>query len=188
MSREALMETGSFHDRPLPFTGPMYMGNINDFLQAPFPDWSESLRIDGHIANQRANQRMDPSKFKGLEYMETDESESLLSLGRVHSFPGAIETPTVCAVQPTDNPHVFVFSCTSPQCGARTFTRWYDFSRHYNGRHATEKTTFWCPIAGCTRSEGNGNRGFPRKDKMMDHVSSMHRHRDDDCVKGKREG
>lgn len=85
-------------------------------------------------------------------------------------------TPNICAVQLTDNPNNFVFRCTFPRCRARTFTRWYDFHRHYNGAHALEKTFFWCPVPGCGRSEGEGNHGFPRKDKMLDHVSKVHSH------------
>ncbi|KAH7402317.1 hypothetical protein DE146DRAFT_610603 [Phaeosphaeria sp. MPI-PUGE-AT-0046c] len=77
-------------------------------------------------------------------------------------------------VQVTSEANVFVFHCASPLCWKRSFTRWYDFSRHYNGAHAAEKTVFWCPVPGCSRSEDEGNVGFPRKDKMVSHVSKIH--------------
>jgi hypothetical protein len=80
----------------------------------------------------------------------------------------------ICTVQPTPNPRVFVFRCTFPRCRAKTFRRWADFHRHYNGAHASEKTVFWCPVEQCSRSESRGHRGFPRKDKMMVHVEKMH--------------
>jgi hypothetical protein len=80
----------------------------------------------------------------------------------------------VCAVQSTDNPGIFVFQCTFPRCRKKSFTRWYDFNRHYNGTHAAEKTVFWCPILDCNRSEGEGNRPFPRKDKMTSHALKLH--------------
>lgn len=88
----------------------------------------------------------------------------------------SMTTAHICSVRTTSDPNVFVFHCASPQCRKRTFARWYDFNRHYNGAHATEKTIFWCPMSGCSRSEGEGNHGFPRKDKMMNHVSNIHRH------------
>ena len=83
-------------------------------------------------------------------------------------------TSNVCAVRITGNPQVFRFHCTFPRCRRRTFSRWYDFNRHYNGAHATEKTVFWCPAGDCNRSERSNNRPFPRKDKMMSHALKMH--------------
>jgi len=80
----------------------------------------------------------------------------------------------ICAIKPTANPKVFVFRCTDLFCYDRTFTRWPDFLRHYNGAHAAEKTLFWCPISCCDRSEGENNRPFPRKDRMMDHALKIH--------------
>jgi hypothetical protein len=82
---------------------------------------------------------------------------------------------SVCTVHPTPDARIFVFRCTFPRCRAKTFSRWADFYRHYNGAHASEKTVFWCPVSDCSRSEGGRNRGFPRKDKMMVHVEKMHR-------------
>ncbi|KAF2824779.1 hypothetical protein CC86DRAFT_265659, partial [Ophiobolus disseminans] len=80
----------------------------------------------------------------------------------------------ICAVQETSDPQAFLFHCTFPRCRKRTFGRWYDFNRHYKGAHAVEKTVFWCPVAGCVRSEGGNNRPFPRKDKMATHALKKH--------------
>lgn len=82
----------------------------------------------------------------------------------------------VCTVQATTSSNALVFRCSHPDCRRRTFGRWGEFNRHYNGSHASDKTVFWCPVAGCSRSEAKGtsNRPFPRKDRMMDHVMKIH--------------
>ncbi|KAF2125840.1 hypothetical protein P153DRAFT_94865 [Dothidotthia symphoricarpi CBS 119687] len=67
-----------------------------------------------------------------------------------------------------------VFSCQSPGCAGRTFSRWPDFKRHYDGAHALEKTIYWCHVSECERSEADGKSPFPRKDKMKDHVRKVH--------------
>jgi hypothetical protein len=86
----------------------------------------------------------------------------------------------ICIVQTTSDPRVFVFRCTIPKCRKRAFSRWYDFNRHYNGTHAVERTVFWCPERNCNRSEKEGNRPFPRKDRMRDHAIKMHGIDEDD--------
>ncbi|KAH7082263.1 hypothetical protein FB567DRAFT_102980 [Paraphoma chrysanthemicola] len=83
-------------------------------------------------------------------------------------------SPDVCTVRATNNPRVFVFRCILPRCRRRTFGRWCDFDRHYNGAHAAIKTVFWCPAVDCPRNEDEGTRPFPRKDKMMDHARKVH--------------
>lgn len=54
-----------------------------------------------------------------------------------------------------------------------TFGRLPDFTRHYDGRHAYKGPKFWCPVLDYPRSEENGGKPFPRKDKMMEHVQKM---------------
>ncbi|KAH7350403.1 hypothetical protein BKA66DRAFT_476284 [Pyrenochaeta sp. MPI-SDFR-AT-0127] len=75
----------------------------------------------------------------------------------------------------TSSPRKYLYECSFPQCG-RTFGRAVDFDRHFNGAHASEeeKMVFWCPIIGCNRSEKEGNRAFPRKDKVGDHLRQAH--------------
>lgn len=114
---------------------------------------------------------------------EWDPQESFPAYSTTHIAPytpqQVLPTPPrsprdVCTVKSSNYPHTFVFRCASPQCHDKTFGRWSDFHRHYNGAHAPEKTIFWCPVAECSRNERFGNRGFPRKDKMMVHVAKMH--------------
>jgi hypothetical protein len=102
------------------------------------------------------------------------------TLPQSFSLQATQPTSNICTVQPTPDPRIFVFRCTFPRCRAKTFGRWADFHRHYNGAHASEKTVFWCPVGDCNRSESRGHRGFPRKDKMMVHVEKMHRGEDDE--------
>lgn len=64
--------------------------------------------------------------------------------------------------------------CPFPRCNGKTFGRLYDYDRHHNGTHAEKPTVFWCDVVGCNRSEAEGGRPFPRKDKRNDHVRSVH--------------
>lgn len=73
----------------------------------------------------------------------------------------------------TDLASVF-FKCSMPGCEDKTFGRWYDLRRHYRSVHETREEVFWCKTPGCERSETVGDRPFPRKDKLANHVQKMH--------------
>jgi hypothetical protein len=64
--------------------------------------------------------------------------------------------------------------CTSRRCVRRSFGRQAELRRHYHGAHAPVKLTHWCPVPLCERSSGAGGRPFHRKDKLRDHVRTMH--------------
>lgn len=72
------------------------------------------------------------------------------------------------------NANTYSFRCHDTKCHNQSFGRWYDFHRHCNGAHASNPAAFWCHVEGCSRSEAVGNRSFPRKDKLSDHVKKMH--------------
>jgi hypothetical protein len=72
-------------------------------------------------------------------------------------------------------PDDYIFSCISPICKQKTFARWYDLRRHYYGTHCDDGSIFWCQVQGCDRSNVEGGRSFPRKDKLSDHVRKVHR-------------
>ncbi|KAF2029295.1 hypothetical protein EK21DRAFT_67974 [Setomelanomma holmii] len=78
------------------------------------------------------------------------------------------------SVYMTNRKKVFVFKCTERPCNRKTYTRMYDLRRHYDGAHASQGPKFWCPYEGCERSARGGGPSFPRKDKLKDHVRSMH--------------
>jgi hypothetical protein len=92
---------------------------------------------------------------------------------QTYATPAPLDS-NICTVQPTNDPHSFIFRCAFPHCHVKTYARWSDFYRHYNGAHAPEKTIFFSPVVECHRSVRRGNRGFPRKDKMRTHVAKMH--------------
>lgn len=96
------------------------------------------------------------------------------ALSLQQGYPMQLTDYHICSVEATADPKVFVFRCNDLYCYGRTYTRWPDFQRHYNGAHALEKTVFWCPVSTCNRSEGDNNRPFPRKDRMMDHAAKVH--------------
>jgi hypothetical protein len=68
----------------------------------------------------------------------------------------------------------YIFKCPSSRCKHKAFTRWYDLRRHYDGTHANNGPVFWCQVHGCERSDLEGGRPFPRKDKLSDHVRKVH--------------
>jgi hypothetical protein len=74
----------------------------------------------------------------------------------------------------TDSPGSYIFKCHDTKCESLTFGRWYDYKRHYNGAHAAAPIAYWCEVEGCPRSEAAGDRPFSRKDKVKDHVDSVH--------------
>jgi hypothetical protein len=75
----------------------------------------------------------------------------------------------------TSNLDTVVFKCSAPACDGRTFNRWHELKRHYNGAHMAEGVgkTFWFSVVSCERGVAGG-RPFPRKDKGDDHVRSVH--------------
>jgi hypothetical protein len=81
--------------------------------------------------------------------------------------------PTIASITSTDQADVYVFECSATNCH-KTFGRWYDFKRHYDGAHSSEGPEHWCTVGGCDRSKAVGGRPFPRKDKLNDHVKKMH--------------
>lgn len=89
----------------------------------------------------------------------------------VHDTPILISTQ-VGIINTTDDPKKLAYNCT--ECDGRSYGRTYDFERHYRADHAPERIAFWCPVSGCTRSRGSGNKPFRRKDLMTKHRRNMH--------------
>lgn len=81
----------------------------------------------------------------------------------------------VCAVLCRNGSDDMTFQCRSSACERKSYRRWADFMRHYNGHHATVRRIFWCPNSECTRSQGYGHMPFDRRDKRNDHVERAHR-------------
>jgi hypothetical protein len=85
-----------------------------------------------------------------------------------------IRSLLIGSVYSTSEPNTNIIRCDDPGCKKKTFGRWNDFKRHYNGAHARTPIVYWCGVAGCSRSKAAGDRPFPRKDKLNDHIESMH--------------
>ncbi|KAF1851544.1 uncharacterized protein K460DRAFT_401560 [Cucurbitaria berberidis CBS 394.84] len=69
------------------------------------------------------------------------------------------------------------YRCYDSACSGASFARLAELKRHHttrHGGHAGKKPQFWCPIDTCARSKNGGQEAFPRKDKMMDHLSRVH--------------
>ncbi|KAF2033183.1 hypothetical protein EK21DRAFT_59426, partial [Setomelanomma holmii] len=68
------------------------------------------------------------------------------------------------------------FKCHAPGCFDKTFGRLAELKRHHKCKHETlaRKPQFWCPVGNCDRSKSGAGGSFPRKDKMMDHLSRKH--------------
>ncbi|KAH7136016.1 hypothetical protein B0J11DRAFT_176984 [Dendryphion nanum] len=68
-----------------------------------------------------------------------------------------------------------LYACCMPQCSSKSFSRIQELKRHYRGKHSNYKREYWCQAPGCERSETKGDRPFPRKDKLADHVERVHK-------------
>ncbi|OAK97843.1 hypothetical protein IQ06DRAFT_205185, partial [Phaeosphaeriaceae sp. SRC1lsM3a] len=68
------------------------------------------------------------------------------------------------------------YKCHAPGCFDKTFGRITELKRHHACKHAAagRKPQFWCPVEGCGRSKAGMGQAFPRKDKMVDHLSRVH--------------
>ena len=66
------------------------------------------------------------------------------------------------------------FRCRELACSRKSFARRTELVRHYKSKHAPKKRHYWCGVASCVRSRGVGHRSFPRKDKLLSHVRTMH--------------
>lgn len=97
-----------------------------------------------------------------------------LPLSMHHFTPIQTHRIAIGTVYSTSDQDTFVFKCFHESCRHKSFGRWYDFKRHYNGAHAVELPQFWCTVEGCERSEMLGRRSFRRKDKLGDHVRKVH--------------
>jgi hypothetical protein len=71
------------------------------------------------------------------------------------------------------------FRCSNSDCSDLSFGRQADFRRHYEHQHALRKVLYFCPVNGCSRSNGGGTgrkgKSFgTREDKMREHVRTVH--------------
>lgn len=69
----------------------------------------------------------------------------------------------------TNRPESDRYVCLIAKC-RHTFSRPSDLDRHMKSRHCPP--TFDCPVDDCNRKAG---KGFPRKDKLRDHLRQKHR-------------
>ncbi|KAH3927021.1 hypothetical protein HBI04_057460 [Parastagonospora nodorum] len=83
---------------------------------------------------------------------------------------------TIGVVLDTDQPGQNQYKCNAPTCFNKTFGRLAELKRHHKCKHAVagRRPQFWCPVEGCVRSKTGQGGAFPRKDKMVDHLSKVH--------------
>ncbi|KAH9873061.1 hypothetical protein J1614_005458 [Plenodomus biglobosus] len=69
----------------------------------------------------------------------------------------------------------YVFKCGNCACSDKSYGRWADLKRHYEGAHAgVRRATYWCEVQGCDRSQAYGDQPFRRKDHLTLHVRKVH--------------
>lgn len=86
----------------------------------------------------------------------------------INSLPRVSHNPSH---NPTTGDNATGFVCLYPGChSAKLFTRSSDLARHMKSRHC--RPEFDCSVEGCNRK---GEKGFPRKDKLGDHMRQKHR-------------
>ena len=67
--------------------------------------------------------------------------------------------------------HEGKYHCREEHCDTAT-KGWSDLLRHTRNKHCKKSKTFPCTHIGCSRG---GENGFPRKDKLKDHINSVHK-------------
>ena len=68
-----------------------------------------------------------------------------------------------------------IFACPYPDCSSKSFGWRYELQRHIAGLHEAKRPVFWCTVAGCGRSEMEGEIPFPRKDNTNDYIRKVHK-------------
>ena len=65
-------------------------------------------------------------------------------------------------------------NCPEPNCvfKADIYNGWDGFMRHTRSKHCKKIPEFSCPLAWCNR---RGDKGFTRKDKLTNHLRSVHK-------------
>lgn len=108
------------------------------------------------------------------------EASTTIDLSYAHLSPpspphGPSIPDVISTVHLHGNSDVMSFRCRFAGCEHRTYGRWADFMRHYNGVHARSPHVFWCPEDACKRSKTFGKSPFHRSDKRDDHVNKAHK-------------
>ncbi|KAJ9648322.1 hypothetical protein H2199_001176 [Coniosporium tulheliwenetii] len=95
-------------------------------------------------------------------------------VGTPQSFDQAIQTALASLDEEANPPNKHI--CFVPGCKKNQFTRGADLQRHIKTVHVRDEA-FYCEVKGCRRHEHaiGGQRPFPRKDKMMEHMRTVHK-------------
>ncbi|KAF2854096.1 DUF339-domain-containing protein [Plenodomus tracheiphilus IPT5] len=138
---------------------------------APFP---LELNMYPGVGSLRRPQVSSPQPTQGLIVPNFDDTKAkgVIYNNKIAQFPeiGDARFHTIGYVCDEEDKE-YVFKCGDLGCSDKSFGRWTDLKRHYEGAHAVaRRATFWCAVQGCDRSEAFGDRPFPRKDKLADHL------------------
>ena len=103
-----------------------------------------------------------------VQQMSEQEYQDQVQLGQEQ--PSISTQPTAPQQPPTSLP----FPCTFGNC-ARSFKRKSDRARHCKTVHGVNYVKYFCPILGCSKSQGHG-QGYSRDDKVTENL--WHKHGD----------
>lgn len=126
-----------------------------------------------------------PSEIEGDAHCHSRspiDVDSILSPTNVeYSVPSLVSSPVDDPVREDSAKAVIglvlligKLSCVESDCAGLTFGRQAELRRHYHNFHAAHKSNFWCPVSACSRSAVAGAKPFLRKDKLKDHIKSVH--------------
>ncbi|CAN9313271.1 unnamed protein product [Alternaria sp. RS040] len=171
-----IYEQSTFYASPLA-SNPTLDENIvnNIVLSAAGTQFDVSIDFDINVGKQL----IDTSS--GVEYQLGVLRQHQYQMSDLHMpfhpqyIPNTDVQPMAQFVVPASQPprprrHV----CTIASCRGASFSRAHELRRHNASRHDFDNPRFWCPIGECGRSRKDGGRGFPRKDKMVDHLMRVH--------------
>jgi hypothetical protein len=134
---------------------------INPYLQPPV-QFSNDIVQQSSFSSGYGMQNISPLPSSHFSYPPTPNEKN------------DREDMPIAKVYDDEESNKMVYKCCSLECRQREFGRLYDFKRHYDGAHATNKPKHWCQVEGCERSEADNGRPFHRKDKLKEHVQAVH--------------
>ncbi|OSS53705.1 hypothetical protein B5807_01620 [Epicoccum nigrum] len=145
-------------------------------LSSPWPGVSGGMAHAAHVAAPYHQTDSAAPAPLAQEHVTTFTGETV-SPSTTSISHGSVDKPynleKTCSISRREGSDDMSFRCLVSECH-RSYGRWPDFLRHYNGAHAVKKKAFWCPKDGCARNRVGGNNPFPRKDKLKDHLRQAH--------------
>ncbi|KAJ9669205.1 hypothetical protein H2201_000556 [Coniosporium apollinis] len=141
--------------------------------RSPFASASGTQPTHASSELQQGHSAPDCSLAEAGEHVSSFVAQSHTD-GTPQPFDQAIQAALANLENEANPPNKHI--CFVPGCKKNQFTRGADLQRHIKTVHVRDEA-FYCEVKGCRRHEHaiGGQRPFPRKDKMMEHMRTVHK-------------